>query len=63
MQFKLTRDLLVGSTIQSKGDIVQADGKYAEALVRSGAAVPVAPSVETATVDPKGERATSPRQR
>lgn len=63
MQLKLTRDQLIGSSVVAEGQVVNAEGKYAETLVRSGAAVPVTPPIETATPEPRAERATSPRQR
>ncbi len=63
MHLKLNRDTLIGAVVRRKGDVIQADGKYAEALVRAAAASPVPPPTETAVVSTRSERATSPRQR
>ncbi len=62
MHLKLNRGMLVGDTWRDKGQVIPADGKYAEQLVRCGAAVPFAATVETAAAEPRGERAVSPRQ-
>lgn len=62
MHLKLTRGQLVGNVWKAEGEVFQADGKYAEPFVRSGAAVPVSAPVQTAALDPDGERATRPRR-
>ena len=68
MKYRLTRGMLVANTWKEKGEVIDADGSYAQQLVKYGAAVPVggpgSAGVETAT-DPaqeKAERADHPRQ-
>lgn len=44
-KLRLTRGLLIGDRWRNEGDLVDAQPKQAEALVRSGAAVPVEQAV------------------
>lgn len=57
MYLKLTRQQLLGDVVRPKGHVFPAEGRYAEQLVKSGAAVPVPAPVETASAVPDAERA------
>lgn len=57
MHLKLERGQLVGETWRPKGYVFPAEGKYAEAFVRSGAATPVPAPIQTAALDLDAERA------
>lgn len=63
MNVKLTRDVLVGDRVRTKGDIIQAEGRYAEQLVKSGAGIPFAGSIEAAALELRTEKATGRGQR
>lgn len=65
MDLQIARDTLIGDRVRPKGEVIKAEGKYAEMLVRTGAAAPVAgtPALETTSAEPRAERAVSPRQR
>lgn len=60
---RITRPTLVGDRVREPGDVIPATGRYAELLVKAGAAVPFSPPIETASAEPRSERATSPRQK
>jgi hypothetical protein len=69
MKYKLLRGLVIDQVWQEPGAIISAHGRYAELLVRSGAAepvaegVPAAPPIETATAPAPeaSEKAVGPR--
>ena len=53
MHLKLTREALIGQTVRPEGYVFEADGRFAEEFVRSGAAVPVPAPAEHATDEPE----------
>jgi hypothetical protein len=52
MHLKLTRQMLIGQTVRDEGFVFEAEGSYAEAMVKAGCAVPVPAPAEDATHDP-----------
>lgn len=66
MHVKLTRDQLVGDRTEPKGKVLALQSKRAEAMVKSGAAIHVAPPPIESAADPRptaAERAVAPRGR
>jgi len=55
MRLKLTREELIGTTVQQPGFEFDAEGMLARMYVESGAAVPVPAAGEQATREPADE--------
>lgn len=64
-RYRLTRGTLIGTVWHDRGSVVGAEGRHAEHLVKSGAALPLTAPVEQAAAPAQSQasRATAPRQR
>jgi len=75
-KIKITREVLVGDVHRMPGEIIDMPARLAEAHVRAGTGIlvegegagevppppPPSPPFDEATANPRGERATAPRQ-